>query len=121
MAVALKLLPSIANQLPDGILSPNLGFMSSSAIQFGWDLRHLIPCNSHKFRGSTLKLVKAVRKVDETSSLKHINGQADRDFTCGCSDANGNGNYSSFHVFFQHMKILLMISEVNIPTIFQQS
>ncbi|CAO2830408.1 unnamed protein product [Amaranthus hypochondriacus] len=91
MAVALKLLPSIANQLPDGILSPNLGFTSSSVIQFGCDLRHRIPCNNHEFRGTTLKLVKAVRKVDETSSLKHINGQAGGNFTCGCSDGNGNG------------------------------
>ncbi|XP_057542607.1 adenylyl-sulfate kinase 3-like isoform X2 [Amaranthus tricolor] len=91
MAVALKVLPSIGTQPPEIISLLEVGFTNFPATRFCRDLGFHIDIHQKK-KKIKVGLVKAVRKVDETSSLKVINGQPDLDFPYGFSNGNGNGN-----------------------------
>ncbi|XP_021751404.1 adenylyl-sulfate kinase 3-like isoform X1 [Chenopodium quinoa] len=90
MAVALKLLPSlIGNVSPENVSLPELGFPINSGrnwIRFGSHFDHRKSKIGQKF-----KLVKAVGRLDETSSFNDVNGQAD----CHCTNGfpNGKGTF----------------------------
>ncbi|KAL2906449.1 Adenylyl-sulfate kinase 1 chloroplastic [Bienertia sinuspersici] len=90
MAFSLKLLPSIGKPLSDGFTLPDLGFPNfptSNGIRFGGSLSHQIKKNKIEL---SFQMVKAMSKVDETSSSNEVNAQSDLDCTT-YGFTNGNG------------------------------